>query len=188
MKRLIALLATTTLALTLTACSTTPGLKPNGHTTGASKTATPKSAKPAEAAKAATATPTEVPISLMFGETYTTPLGVSITVSAPAPYTPADASHAEPAAAYVQFKFSIKNSSQYDLGFTFGYDAKIAVNSQGTEGKAVANPDPTKSTIDDNTPAGGTTEFTVGYGVADPAQVTLTITLGEREPKVIFTT
>ena len=180
MKRLIALLATTTLALTLTACST-PGLKPNGHTTGASKTATPKPAKPAEAAKAAT---TEVPISLMFGETYTSPDGVSITVSTPAPYTPPTGSQVEPAAAYVEFTLTTKNATAREISLT---DLRITVESQGTKSKPVLDPEAANQMKDDIS-AGGQDVWSFGYGVADPTNVTLKVKLGYGEATVIFTT
>ena len=186
MKRLIALLATTTLALTLTACST-PGLKPNGHTTGASKTATPKPAKPAEGAKgakAATATPTDVPISQMFGETYTSSRSLSVTVSSPVPYAPPAGSQVEPAAAYVQFTLTMKNATSQEVPLA---DLRISVESHDTKSRPVLDTETAKQ-MDDVVSAGGQSVFTFGYGVADPTDVTLKVRLAYGETPVTFTT
>ncbi len=119
-----------------------------------------------------------------FGDTYTWPGGLQVTVSTPTPFTPTSAAIALPATAYLRWQLTVVNNTGKE------FDGSLfLVNAQS--GGRVAD-----QVFDDGLDGGSISTLangqqaavTLGFGVADPNNVTLEVAPDLDLTPAVFTT
>jgi hypothetical protein len=121
---------------------------------------------------------------LAFGETYTFEDGVSITVSAPEPFTPSDYADTSEQAADITVSITLTNGTGANFDPSLVYSS---VTSGGVEGDRVFD-SAQKVGLSPTTavPDGQSISWLEGYSVADPAQLVLQISPGYDYEDVVY--
>jgi hypothetical protein len=177
MKRTTAAIAIAGLAFTLTACAAQSGAKSDGSATGTNRPTTTVTTKPVET--------TAAPVNPKLGKAYTWKDGLAVTISAPAAFIPSNTSMVDPAAAYVTFTVTVVN------GTAANFDPSMfstSFQSTNVEGKEVYDSAKNIGGAPSTTLLPGReVQFTIGYGVADPADIVLEVTPDFAHDAAIFT-
>lgn len=120
-----------------------------------------------------------------FGQTYTWPDGTAVTISAPEAYTPSQYAIG-PVDGYTNLKFSVTlvNNTD-DTVNTMMFTATVL--SGGKEGpQIISSADNVGGSMVD-VPAGKSVAFDIAYSVADPDDISMTVSPGILSDKVTFT-
>jgi hypothetical protein len=173
-KRIAAVL----LVLTLTACGGTSGEPDSDPQAGANRPAgTASPAAPTQAPTTEPPSPSPSPTDdgvLSFGESITYEDGVTLTVSAPTPYTPSEyAAGAEGVTAAVAFDVTIVNGTQANFDPSFFSTTLQSANVEGSEIYDSENGlegSPSTTLL-----PGREAKFRIAYGVTNPADLVLEV-------------
>lgn len=173
------------LALTA-ACSSTSGEVTDTAAQGSNRpSASAAAQEPAESTKPSPS-PTKS-TTAKFGQSFEFENGISMTVSAPEPYTRDEyASGGEDAAAHLAFTVTIVNGSDANYDPSLFY---ATVQSGNTEAEQIfdsangLNGSPSTAVL-----PGRETTFKIGFGVADPADLVMEVAPGFEYDAAIFTT
>jgi hypothetical protein len=183
---LVALLA----ALLCSACLATTGGNPDDHPP-AVETRAPSS-EPTVATPPPSSEPTDSevaePETLAFGKSYSWDDGVSVTVAKPTKFKPSAYTVVEKSKRYLKFTVTVVNKSNkpINLGLTY-----ISVESRNEEAREVFDSGSgLRGPPDTKVLKGRTSEFDVGFGVADPQDVALEIALHDNHvrPSLVYST
>lgn len=128
-------------------------------------------------------TTTTAPQNPKFGQSYEWEDGLSVTIGAPAPFTPSEYALSEGASAYLSFEVKIVN------GTTGNFDPSL-FSSTLQSGNAEASQvyDSEFESLSTTLLAGREAVFKIGYGVSDPADLVLEVSPDFDHDSVIFTT
>lgn len=176
-RKTIALTTTLLLALSLTACDT----KDKGEITPAQSETTQSA--PAEDETA----PEPETTNPKFGDTYTWPDGVALTISAPQEFTPGEYAagtvEGQPAVAY---DITINNGGDKDIESIIVY---ITGTSGGQEIKSIFDSENGIDVPQATILPGQSLTWKVAYSVADPSDITMTVAIQDdfSRDKVHFT-
>jgi hypothetical protein len=186
-------IAATLLVLTLTACGGTPGEPDSDPQAGANRPA--EATSPAAPTQAPTTeppspspspTPTDDGV-LSFGESITYEDGVTLTVSAPTPYTPSEyAAGAENATAAVAFDVTIVNGTQSNFDPSLFSTTLQSANVEGSEIYDSENGlegSPSTTLL-----PGREAKFRIAYGVTNPADLVLEVSPSFEHDNAIYAT
>jgi len=122
-----------------------------------------------------------------FGDTYTWPSGVAVTISAPQSFTPS-AYAAGPVDGYTNLKFTVtmvNNSTQSVSASLF----TATVLSGGKEGPAIFDTQQNIGMVSSDVPVGKSIQFDIAFSVADANDITMSVSpdAGIFNDKVTFT-
>jgi hypothetical protein len=128
------------------------------------------------------------PEALAFGKSHTWGDGVSVTVAKPTKFKPSAYTVVEKSKLYLKFTVTVVNKSNkpINLGLTY-----ISVKSRNEEAREVFDSGSgLRGPPDTKVLKGRTSEFDVGFGVADPKDVALEIALHDNNvrPSLVYST
>lgn len=173
MKRLTTMLAAGSVAALLLAGCSTSGATDEAAPAGTNRPAETAVEEPA-AEEVATEEPA-APTNPKFGETYTWEDGLSVTVSAPAPYAPSDTSFVSGTfPAFISLTVTIVNGTTANFDpvmFSTSLQSGNAEAEQVFDTAQGLNGTPTTAIL-----PGRETQFVIGFGVNDPADLVLEVT------------
>ena len=108
-----------------------------------------------------------------FGDTYTWNSGVAVTISAPQPFTPSASSFGQ-VAGYTNLEFSVTltNNSSSSVNAML---MSTSVLSGGKEGPSIFDSSQNIGPVTTDVPAGKSLQWDIAYSVADPNDITMSV-------------
>lgn len=128
----------------------------------------------------------ETPVNPSFGDSYEWSDGMTLTVSTPRPYEPSESAYLEPAAAYLAFDMTVVNGSDANFDPFMIYITAQSANVEAAQVFDSANG--ITGTPETTILPGREATFTVVFGVEDPSDIVMEISIGFEYRSVIFTT